>query len=98
MVHRGQAGPAGVRVDAEHVEVVPAPVRRHQQHPARVELQGDDGLRVRYEVSHDRIAGVLAVLAVFVVIALGKTKLPFVTYLPTEYYTLETRETLQPKR
>lgn len=70
MMHRRQARPAGVRVYAEHVEVVTSAVGRHQQHATGVELQGDDGFRMRYEVSHYRVARVLAVLAVFVLVTL----------------------------
>lgn len=67
MMHGGEARAARVRVDAEHVEVVPAPVRAHYQHAARVELHRYYSLRVRNKVSHYRIILLLLVLTVFLV-------------------------------
>lgn len=70
VMYRREAGPAGVWVDPEHMKVVAAAVRSHQQHAARVKLQRYDRFGVRYEVSHDWIAWLFAVLAVFFLITL----------------------------
>lgn len=70
MMYGREAGPAGVRVDPEHMEVVAASVSSHQQHATRVELQRYDRFGVRYEMSHDWIARLFAVLAVFFLVTL----------------------------
>lgn len=60
-----------MRVDPEHVEVMSAPIRRHQQHTARVKFQGNYGFRMRHEVSYDWVVRFFIVLSVFFFIALG---------------------------
>lgn len=70
MVHGSQAGATRVRVDPEHVEVMAASVRRHQQHTTSVKLQSYYCFRVRYEVSHDWIECLFAVLAVVFLVTL----------------------------
>lgn len=73
VVHGGEAGPARVRVDPEHVEVVSAPVRGHQQHAARVELQRYYRFRVSDEVGHYRVALLVVVLTFLYVETLALT-------------------------
>lgn len=70
-----------MRVDPEHMEVVTASVSRYQQHAACVELQGDDRFRVRYEVSHNWVAGLFGVLTVFFLITLKINYVVFLGYL-----------------
>lgn len=55
VVDGGQSRAARVRVDAEDVEVVAAPVGGGEQRAGEVELQRDQGGRVGGEVGDDRI-------------------------------------------
>jgi hypothetical protein len=52
------------------MEVVPAPVGRHEQHAARVELERDYRLGVSQEVGHYGVPLLFAVLSILFFIAL----------------------------